>query len=138
MYYLSEDPWPLAGFLGLVGLGFLVPLWLTQQGKYLIRALVAFGLALLVIGIERVWVTDNERIEAVVSELASGVANRDADRALGSTPARQRQARIPAARQYGHRPHAGSRGRALAVLQRLGRDTGAGSRHDEGSRTRTL
>jgi hypothetical protein len=80
MHYLSEDPWPLAGALGLIALGFLVALRVTQQGKYLIRAGIALGLALLVIGVERAWVTDNERIEAVVYELATAVRTSDADR----------------------------------------------------------
>src|SRR4051812_48332830 len=73
MNYLSEDPWPLAGALGLVALGFLIALWITQQGKHLIRAGIASGLALVVIGIEHLWVTDNERIEAVVYDLARDV-----------------------------------------------------------------
>ena len=77
MEYLSEDPWPLAGALGLVALGFLVALLITQQGKHLIRAGIALGLALAVIGIEQVWVTDNERIEAVVYDLARAVGASD-------------------------------------------------------------
>ena len=77
MEYLSEDPWPLAGILGLVALGFLVALGITQQGKHLIRAGIALGLALAVIGIERAWVTDNERIEAVVYDLARAVGASD-------------------------------------------------------------
>ena len=77
MEYLSEDPWPLAGILGLVALGFLVALMITQQGKHLIRAGIALGLALAVIGIERAWVTDNERIEAVVYDLARAVGASD-------------------------------------------------------------
>jgi hypothetical protein len=75
MEYLSEDPWPLAGALGVVALGFLVALVVTQQGKHLIRAGMALGLALAVIGIERV--TDNERIEAVVYDLARAVGASD-------------------------------------------------------------
>ena len=35
----------------------------TQQGKYLVWALTALGLAVAVVVIERMWVTDNERIE---------------------------------------------------------------------------
>jgi ketosteroid isomerase-like protein len=77
MEYLSEDPWPLAGALGLVALGFLVALLITQQGKHLIRAGIALGLALAVIGIEHFWVTDNERIEAVVYDLARAVGASD-------------------------------------------------------------
>jgi ketosteroid isomerase-like protein len=77
MEYLSEDPWPLASALGLVALGFLIALLVTQQGKHLIRAGIALGLALAVIVIEHFWVTDNERIEAVVYDLARAVGASD-------------------------------------------------------------
>jgi hypothetical protein len=80
--YLSEDPWPLVWTFGLAAMGFLIALWMTQQGKYLIRAGIALALALLVLGIEYVWVTDNERIERVVYDLAQAVADSDAERAL--------------------------------------------------------
>jgi ketosteroid isomerase-like protein len=82
LYYLSEDAWPLAGVLGLVALGFLIALWVTQQGKYLFRAGIALGLAVLVLGIEHFWVTDNERIEAVVKDLRHAVEASDADRVI--------------------------------------------------------
>jgi hypothetical protein len=82
LHYLSEDPWPLAGGLGLVALGLLIALWITQQGKYLIRAGVALSLALLVIGVEHFWVTDNERIETVVNDLGRAVEASDADRVI--------------------------------------------------------
>lgn len=77
MTWLSEDPWPLASLFGLVALGFLVALRLTQQGQYLIRAIIALGLAALVIAIEYCWVTDNERVEAVVYSLAKAVERSD-------------------------------------------------------------
>jgi len=79
LYYLSEDPWPLVTVLGLIGLGFLVALWITRQGKQLIRAGIALGLALLVLGVEHLWVTDNERIERVVYDLGQAVEASDAD-----------------------------------------------------------
>jgi hypothetical protein len=82
VYYLSEDPRPLAYALGLVALGFLAALWITQQGKYLIRAGIAVTLALAVLGIEHFWITDSERIEAVVYDLARAVEASDTERAL--------------------------------------------------------
>jgi len=69
MTFLSEDPTYLAGFLVLVAGAFLMALKVTQQGKYLVWALTALGLAVAVVVIERLWVTDNERIESVVYEL---------------------------------------------------------------------
>jgi hypothetical protein len=80
MEYLAENPWPLAGALGALALGFLIALKVTQQGKYLIWAAIAAGLMLCGLAIEHFWVTDNERIEAVVYDVAAGVAAGDADR----------------------------------------------------------
>jgi len=73
MTFLSEDPTYLAGFLVLVAGAFLMALKVTQQGKYLVWALTAMGLAVAVVVIERLWVTDNERIERVVYELRRAV-----------------------------------------------------------------
>lgn len=81
MEYLSEDPRLVAGALSLVGIAFLVAMKVTQQGKYLIRAGIAFGLALLVVGIEWLWVTDRERVEDTVLGLSKAVAASDGDRA---------------------------------------------------------
>jgi hypothetical protein len=83
MEFLSEDPRYLAGGLGLLAAAFLVALRLTQQGKYLIRAGVAAALALLVLAVEHLWVTDRERVERTVYDLAAAVAVGDAERALG-------------------------------------------------------
>jgi hypothetical protein len=77
MTYLSEDPTFLAGGFLLLAGAFSVALRVTQQGKYLIRAGVALGLALLVVVIEWLWVTDTERIEQVVYALRRAVLNSD-------------------------------------------------------------
>ncbi len=77
MEFLSDDPTYLAGGLGLAAGVLLIAMRLTQQGKYLIWAGVALALALAVLGVERVWVTDNERVEATVYALGRAVASRD-------------------------------------------------------------
>jgi hypothetical protein len=82
MTYLSEDPTFLAGGLLLLAGAFLLALKVTQEGKYAIRAGVAIAMALTVVLIEWVWVTDNERIEQVVYDLGRAVQNSDADRVL--------------------------------------------------------
>jgi hypothetical protein len=82
MEMLSEDPTYLAGGLGLLGLVFLIALRVTQQGRFLVWALGSWALALGVLGVERVWVTDNERIERVVYDLRRAVAASDADGVL--------------------------------------------------------
>jgi hypothetical protein len=82
MTYLSEDPTPLVGGLVLIAGGFLLALKITQQGKYAIRAGIAIGLAVLVMIIERVWVTDKERIEGVIYSLQQAVLHANADAVL--------------------------------------------------------
>jgi hypothetical protein len=78
MEFLSEDPTYLAGGLGILAAVFLIALKTTQQGKFLIWALTALGLSALVLVIEQLWVTDNERIEEVVYGLRTAVAASDA------------------------------------------------------------
>ena len=73
MTFLAEDPTYLAGFFTLMGVAFLMALKVTQQGKHLVWALTALGLAVAVVVIERMWVTDNERIESVVYKLRRAV-----------------------------------------------------------------
>jgi hypothetical protein len=78
MEWLSDDPTYLAAALGVLALAFFVALRVTQQGKYLVWALIALGLAGAVVVVERLWVTDNERIEQVVYALGRDVATSDA------------------------------------------------------------
>ncbi len=80
MEFLSEDPTYLVGGFAIAGLICLVATKVTQQGKYLIWAAVSLGLALLFFAIEWSWVTDNERVEAVVYDLAKAVASSDPDK----------------------------------------------------------
>ncbi len=79
MTYLSEDPTYLAGALLLVAGAFLIALNVTKQGKYLVIAGIAFGLACAVVLIEWMWVTDNERIEMVVYDVRKAVLACDAE-----------------------------------------------------------
>ena len=79
MTYLSEDPTFLAGGLLLLAASFGLALKATQQGKYLVRALIALGLAASVVVIEWMWVTDNERIEQTVYDLRQAALNSDVD-----------------------------------------------------------
>jgi hypothetical protein len=82
MASLSEDPTLLAGLLLLAAGLFVVAMRATQQGKYLVRAVIAATLAAAVLVVEWLWVTDNERIEQVVYGLRDAVANSDAEEVL--------------------------------------------------------
>src|SRR5262249_25395334 len=83
MTFLSEDPTYLAGGVLLLARAFLIAVRVTQQGKYLLRAGVALGLAVLVVVIEWFWVTDTERIEQVVDDLRRAVLRSDVEGVLG-------------------------------------------------------
>ncbi len=83
MTYLSEDPTFLVGGLLLVAGAFAAALRVTQEGKYLMYATVALVLALGVLVVEQLWVTDSERIEQVVYSLRNAVANSNVDGVLG-------------------------------------------------------
>jgi hypothetical protein len=77
MTFLSEDPTYLAGSLVLVAAALLMALKVSQRGRYLVWALTALGLALAVVVVEQLWVTDNERIEGVVYKLRRAVLAAD-------------------------------------------------------------
>jgi hypothetical protein len=76
-YYVAENPWYLVAILGVVAAGFLITLRATQDGRYLVRALVALGLAGALIVVDQVWVTEAERVERVIRDLADAIARSD-------------------------------------------------------------
>jgi hypothetical protein len=82
MSYLSDDPTYLAGGLLLLAGACVIALRVTQQGKYLFGAATALGLALMVVVVEWIWVTDNERIEKVVYDVRAAVLKSDTDAVL--------------------------------------------------------
>jgi hypothetical protein len=82
-YYVAENPWYLVAILGLFAAASLIALRATQDGRYLARALVALGLAALLIVVEWVWVTEAERVERVIRDLADAVARSDGEAAVG-------------------------------------------------------
>ena len=75
MYYFIEDPTYVLIALALAALACLVALQVTQQGKFLLWALGILGVGLALFGVERFVVTDAERVEAVVYDLADAVRN---------------------------------------------------------------
>lgn len=81
-YYLFDDPWPLGLGLAVLGVALLAAVRMTQRGKFLIWAGVCLGLSALVFLAEALYVTDGERIEAVVSEIVEASARSDADAVL--------------------------------------------------------
>ena len=82
MTILSEDPSFLLVVLVLVAGAFLIALRLTQQGKFLFWSLATLAIAVIVMVVELIWVTDAERIEQVVYDLRNAVLASDAEGVL--------------------------------------------------------
>jgi hypothetical protein len=80
MHYLTEDPLYLLIGLGVAAVCCLLALKVTQQGKFLIWAGGLAALAAGVFGFERFYVTDSERVEAVVYDLGRAIEASDIDR----------------------------------------------------------
>ena len=82
MHYIVEDPWPLGLALGGFAVLCLLALWLTGRGRFLIWAGVAGGLIAVLIGVDALWVTVDERIEAVVLDLARAAGRGNSEAVL--------------------------------------------------------
>jgi hypothetical protein len=82
VYYIAENPWYLVVILVLIAAGCLLALRATQDGRYLVRAMIALGLAAILIVVDALWVTEAERVAGVVRALASAVERSDGAGAL--------------------------------------------------------
>jgi hypothetical protein len=79
-YYICEHPETVLIILAVVAVLSLIAARFTQLGKYAIAALLALVLAGVVVVCDWYWVTDRERIESVVYELADAVEKSEPDR----------------------------------------------------------
>ncbi len=79
MTMISEDPSYIVGALLLIGVGFLLALRLSGRGKHLIFGLAAFAAAGIFVAVDYFWVTDNERVEAVLERVRVAVLHSDAE-----------------------------------------------------------
>ncbi|MDX2035234.1 MAG: hypothetical protein SFX72_01185 [Isosphaeraceae bacterium] len=80
-HYVSEDPWPISAFLAALAFVFLVLLRTRQDGRDFLRMLACLAMIGILLIVERVWVTENERVEQVVAELIDALSHSDGDRA---------------------------------------------------------
>ena len=85
MHYLLEDPTIVVGAMVVLALICLIALMATQRGKFLVWGMGFVLAAAFFLLLEQVWVTDNERIEAVVYALRDATARSDADAVLALT-----------------------------------------------------
>jgi len=84
MSLISDDPTWLAGGLVLSALACFLAMKATQEGKYMVWGLGALAGAGLVIAVEWAWVTDDERIEAVVYDLRKAMLAGDVEGVLAN------------------------------------------------------
>jgi hypothetical protein len=82
MSLISDDPTWLAGGLVLAALACFLAMKATQEGRYLVWGLGALAGAGLVVLVEWAWVTDDERIEAVVYGLRTSLLAGDVEGVL--------------------------------------------------------
>lgn len=77
MTLISENPWPLVWICLAGAVVCLIALRFTQRGKFLIIAIGSGLLAGLLVVIDHLWVTDSERVEAVVNRLVDAARRSD-------------------------------------------------------------
>ncbi|WP_435020582.1 hypothetical protein TA3x_001909 [Tundrisphaera sp. TA3] len=80
MTYLVEDATYGLVILGIAAAACLAALRITQDGRYLVWAGGLLAASLALFALEWFWVTDAERVEAVVYDLADAVEKSDVDR----------------------------------------------------------
>lgn len=76
--WLGDEVWPLICLLALVALGLAIAMAATGRGRFFIGVVALACLALLLVAIEYVWVTDRERVDGIVREMADSAVREDA------------------------------------------------------------
>ena len=78
----AENAWPLVWFIALVDLLLAIAIYATGRGRLLTVIIGLAALAPLLLILERLIVTDRERVDAVVDEMAEAVRAENADRLM--------------------------------------------------------
>lgn len=79
MVLLSDNPWPIVWTCLAIAGVLLIAMRITGRGKFLIFAVGSLGLAWLALLVDHLWVTDAERIEVVVRNVADAAQKSDAE-----------------------------------------------------------
>ena len=82
VHLFAEDVWPLIWLLALAELILFIAMVGTGRGRYLVWMGVVAALAMLLVVLEWVLVTDRERVDAVVDQMARAVRHKDFDAVL--------------------------------------------------------
>jgi hypothetical protein len=76
--WLGDEVWPLIGLIAIIALGLAIAMVATGRGRF-IAGIVALGcIALLLLAIEYLWVTDRERVDGIIRDMASSAVREDA------------------------------------------------------------
>src|SRR5262245_32335453 len=76
-HYVGEDVWPLIGLFAVIALGFGIAMVATGRGRFLIGIIALGCLAVSLLVIERLWVTDKERVDGIINEMAQSALRED-------------------------------------------------------------
>jgi hypothetical protein len=76
-HYVGEDVWPLIGLLAVIALGLGIAMVGTGRGRFLIGIIALACLAVSLLVIERLWVTDKERVDGIINEMAQSALRED-------------------------------------------------------------
>ena len=80
--YFTENPWPLVFILALLELALIITIKARGQGVWLKLAFAVPVVALVVVVIELLIVTDREAVKSEIKSLADAVQQEDVDRIL--------------------------------------------------------
>jgi hypothetical protein len=74
---IGEDVWALIGVLAILALGLAIATVATGRGRFLIGIGALACLAIALLAIEWLWVTDRERVDRIIDELAQAAMRED-------------------------------------------------------------
>jgi hypothetical protein len=75
----AEDVWPLIWVIALVELLLVIAMVGTGRGRLLIWIAALPVLAVALLGVEWLWVTDRERVDGIIDQIAEAVRHEDAE-----------------------------------------------------------
>ncbi len=75
---IGDDAWPLIGAIAFAALVLAITLVATGRGRLLVGIIILAALVPLVLMVEWIWVTDRERVDSIIDQLAVAARNEDA------------------------------------------------------------
>lgn len=78
-HLFAEDVWTLIWVIALLALVLLIAMVATRRSRLLIGIVSLAALAVVLLVIERLWVTDRERVDAIIDDIAQSVRQGDTE-----------------------------------------------------------